>query len=110
MNPPHSSPVLGKRIIELRKAAGLTQPELALRAGVSVSTLFRAESCDPAIGPRMIARIAAALSVEATEIYSGGVLPTAGQPVTANRAEEQHTEVIGRLDKIQDSIDEVRTR
>lgn len=110
MNPPVASPVLGERITAFRKDASLTQPELAARAGVSISTVYRAERSDPSIGPRMVARIAAALSAEVREIYVGTVVAVAGQPVTAHRAEEQHLEVIRRLDAIQSSLDEVRSR
>lgn len=102
--PPGSSPVQGGQIADLRRAASLTQPELAVRAGVSTSTVYRAEQSDASIGPRTVARLAAALSVDPSEIYDGEVLPRAGQPVSADRAEEQHREVLSRLDGIQTAL------
>lgn len=106
MNPAVPSPVLGDRIAALRKGAAL--PQLAVRAGVSVSTLYRAERGDPSIGPRMVARIAAALSVEAQEIYTGELVALASHAGTVPRAEERHGELIRRLDAIQGSLDDVR--
>lgn len=99
--------VLGERIAELRHEAGMTQPELAVRAGISISTLYRAEQSHPSVGSRTVAKLASALSVAATEIYSGDafVHEIPSQPVSAARAEEQHDEVISRLKHIQEAVD-----
>lgn len=109
MNDPASrdqSTTTGERIVALRRAASLSQPELAARAGVSTSTVYRAERGDSSIGPRMVARIAAALAVDPSEIHSGDVLLRSELPLSAERAEEQHEEVMRGIDDIQSSIDE----
>lgn len=100
------SKVAGERIVALRRSASMSQPELAARAGVSISTVYRAERGDRSIGPRMVARIAAALAVEPSEIHSGDVLVRAGLPMSAERAEEQHEEVMRGIRDIQSSLDQ----
>lgn len=96
----------GEHIVALRRAASITQPELAARAGVSVSTVYRAEQGHPSIGPRMLARIAAALAVEPGEIHSEDALVRARVPLSAQRAEEQHEEVMRGIEGIRSSLDE----
>lgn len=88
------STAAGERIASLRRAASLSQPELAARAGVSISTVYRAERGDRSLGPRMVARIAAALAVEPGDIHAGDALLRAELPLTAHRAEEQHEELL----------------
>ena len=104
----NSSPVLGSRIAALRKKAQLTQPELATRAGVSISTVYRAERSDDSIGPRMVARIALALSVQPDAIYCGDVVMLADGSAVDPKADERHEEVVHKLTVLQSSVDEIR--
>ena len=55
---------LGKRLRELREAAGLSRPELAARAGTTRSHLRKLEAGDHAPRPEMATRLAAALGVD----------------------------------------------
>lgn len=91
--------VFGGKLAALRKTAGLTQPELASLSGVSISSLYRAERSDSSVSAKTMARLALALAVEVGEIYRGDAVVLAYRPVSADRAEEQHVEVVGRLDR-----------
>lgn len=101
--------VLGGRIVELRRDVGMTQLELAARAGVSISTVYRAEGSVSSVGARTMTRLARALAVAPGDIYVDEV---AEAPATspAVLAEERHGEVIRRLDGIQESVDDIRSR
>jgi len=60
---------VAKRIMELRQAAGLTQQELAVKAGLSISNLSQIEQGkrrDPRIST--ITALAAALDVDVAEL------------------------------------------
>jgi transcriptional regulator with XRE-family HTH domain len=59
---------MGERLVDLRKRAGLTQEQLAVRAGVASATVRRIEGDD--IDPRLstIRKLAAVLGVEPREL------------------------------------------
>lgn len=105
-----TSAVFGGRLAALRKKAGLTQPELASLSGISVSSLYRAEQSDPSVSARTMARLALALAVDVGEVYRGEAVALAYRPVSADRAEEQHVEVVGRLDRAAEQDVEVVER
>ncbi|MEO9043403.1 MAG: helix-turn-helix transcriptional regulator [Candidatus Dormibacter sp.] len=54
----------GARLQELREAAGLSRPELAIRAGITRGYLRKLEAGDHAPKAEMAAKLAAALGVE----------------------------------------------
>ena len=63
---------VGENIIRLRKKAGITSRELALRAGVTPATMSRYEHGQiSAIPTATIGKIAGALGVSAEELTSG---------------------------------------
>jgi XRE family transcriptional regulator, fatty acid utilization regulator len=62
-------PTVARRITELRLAAGMTQQELAVKAGLSISNLSQIEQGkrkDPRIST--VSALAAALGVDVTEL------------------------------------------
>lgn len=61
-------PVLG-RLRDLRIRAGLTQIELADRAGVSRTTVIRLEQGDPNVRPPTLRKLARALHVKTNELF-----------------------------------------
>lgn len=78
------------RIRQLRKAAGLSQAELAAATGINQATVSRLESGAIALSPDAAARIAAALSctteglvdhdaTPAPESYDAAVIPSLSQ-------------------------------
>jgi transcriptional regulator with XRE-family HTH domain len=60
--------ILAKRIGELRESRGMTQAELANRAGIAVRTISRIECGDTVPGPKTTDRISRALGVESESI------------------------------------------
>jgi transcriptional regulator with XRE-family HTH domain len=63
--------VFASNLRRLREAAGLSQDELGLRAGVGVSNVSRYESAkrDPSV--RTVARLADALGVDPAQLLEG---------------------------------------
>lgn len=59
---------LGRRLRAFRKLKRLTQQELALRAGVSLSALGEIERGVRDADPRMLAKIAEILQVQVAEL------------------------------------------
>lgn len=82
-----SSPLAtGENITVLRKAAGLTQRQLATRANISLSMLSKVEIGDRAAGHALVAAVARALGVPIERVH--------GQPYHAeHRAAGTHTAI-----------------
>lgn len=70
-----SPPATGENITALRKAAGLTQHQLASRASISVSMLSKVEIGDRAASYALVASVARALGVPIERVH--------GQPYAA---------------------------
>lgn len=105
MTPVDGSPVLGHRIRGIREERGENREVVAVRAGVSLSTLQRAEDGEPGTTFRTLSRIAQALEVNVAEIYTG---PLAGidrddptPPLWAQRMLEQITTALEDIRKSQ---------
>lgn len=62
----------GERLRELREAAGLSRPALAIRAGITRGYLRKLEAGDHAPRPEMAAKLAAALGVEVAALRAAG--------------------------------------
>src|SRR5579871_4415325 len=60
--------LFAERLRELRLSRGMTQAELARRAGVSVTYVSQLESADTAPGIDLVARVAKALGITTTEL------------------------------------------
>ena len=54
--------ILGERVLLLRRRAGLSQPELAQKAGMSVTTLNRVENAHQSLSMEKVVALAAALN------------------------------------------------
>jgi transcriptional regulator with XRE-family HTH domain len=76
---------LGRRIIELRQERGLSSPELARRARIDRSDMWRIEKGrgPKSIGLDRLERIATALGVTLSELLAP---PKIGRPVRKRRA------------------------
>lgn len=62
---------VGARIVELRKAAGLTPDQLAEKIERSPSQVFRYQSGDTSVDPETMAALASALGCNASDIIDG---------------------------------------
>jgi len=62
---------IGQRIRELRKQAGLTQEDLAERAGMDFTSIGAAERGNRNLSLKSLARVAEALGVSLEEIFRG---------------------------------------
>jgi len=91
------------RVALLRKASGWSRLELATRAGVTESTIIRAEKTDPpAIQARNLEKIARALAVTVAELL---VAPDPGDDVLPARGDLHDPDVLF----IHDLADELRS-
>jgi transcriptional regulator with XRE-family HTH domain len=63
---------LGRRVAELRKAAKLTQEQLAEKVGVAPETISRLERGASVPSLRSLERIAAAVGVQLRDMFEGG--------------------------------------
>lgn len=73
------------RIVQLRKSAGLTQEELADKAGVTVRTIQRIENNETMPRAYTMRRIAEALGVTVQDLHEvGAVKAPASEPDVAN--------------------------
>lgn len=73
----------GLRIVQLRNERGLTQEELAEKAGISARQMQRFEAGDSNINVVNLTRLAAALDVEPAALLSApaaGVKRSVGRP------------------------------
>ena len=77
ITPIDSPPALGQAVRQARKQLGLTQPQLALAAGVGVRFIVDLEAGKPTLRLEHILRVLHAL---------GGTLAIAGLPSTAESA------------------------
>jgi transcriptional regulator with XRE-family HTH domain len=88
---------LGKRLKGMREAAGLTQQRLAVKAGVSVSSLFQLEQgqkTDPRIST--VAALAGALGVSVDDLLGPPAGPKKPARATPPAAEPQSVPKKGR--------------
>jgi transcriptional regulator with XRE-family HTH domain len=69
---------LGRRINQLRKLRGLTQEELAERAGISVSFLSMIERAERVPHLTTLAQLADALGITLSEAFAGLERPVTG--------------------------------
>jgi transcriptional regulator with XRE-family HTH domain len=76
---------LGKRIASLRGTAGLSQTQLAAKAGVPTGTLKNWEQDLRQPYASALAGLAVALGVEAGPLLEGVTFPTAEKPGRAGR-------------------------
>lgn len=63
---------LARRVRELRGAKGFTQESLAQRAGLAVRHLQKLESSELNVTLDTLTRVAAALNVDITELFTPG--------------------------------------
>lgn len=96
------SPVLGNEIVRLRQEKGWSQAQLAVRANIGTSTLFRAENSEAGVSYSKLVKIARALDVATSVIYREA--PT-DEPVVRSEipgwALQQHEQVMTALEEIQ---------
>ncbi len=64
-------PGVGRRVLELRKAAGLTQAELCERASLGVSNLSKIETEERMPTVRVLLELAEALDVTLNDLMPG---------------------------------------
>lgn len=64
-------PKIGAKLVRLRNARGLSQTQLARRAGIPRSYVSRMENDHLTPGPRIVSRLAAAVGVEIVDLLSG---------------------------------------
>jgi transcriptional regulator with XRE-family HTH domain len=62
--------ILAQNIKEYRKKLGLTQPQLAEKADMSTNSIAMIETCNKYPKPEMLERLAEALEVEPTKLFS----------------------------------------
>ncbi len=86
---------LGRKIQVLRKAAGLTQPELAEKAGTYYKYLSYIEGGRKNISTEMVERIAKALGVEPYELF---VFDQGGRGETASADEKALRKLLQGVD------------
>jgi transcriptional regulator with XRE-family HTH domain len=107
---PPDSPVLGHEIARLRKELEppLTQIELAVKSGVGITTVQRAEKSNPGVEYRNIVKIAKALGVSTNAIYLPDVEQTPA-PTTAawEQFAEQVTTALADIAKQNDRIEKM---
>jgi transcriptional regulator with XRE-family HTH domain len=87
------------RIRELRRERGLTQQELADRAGLTSTYLSRLESAGAAPGIDLVDRLATALG---TSIHD--ILPLADPPDMRVGLRQEAERLLGSLDEDQESL------
>jgi transcriptional regulator with XRE-family HTH domain len=80
---------LGKRIAAVRKAAGLSQPELAGKAGLPLNTLKNWEQDRRQPYASAVAALAEALGVPAGELLEGVTFPTVEAPGRRGRPRKE---------------------
>ena len=76
----HARPKQGARLVSLRKAAGLSQTELANAIGVSQQTVAYWETCATPPRSDVLPKMAKALGVRVEEILSDAPLALARKP------------------------------
>ncbi len=89
--------LFAERLRELRLSRGMTQAELARRAGVSVTYVSQLESADTAPGIDLVARVAKALGITTTEL-----LPPESAPETLAVLKDQAERQFDELRKVGD--------
>jgi transcriptional regulator with XRE-family HTH domain len=92
---------IGQKIVELREHAGLSQLELAQRAGVVEKTISRAENGRVDVRGGTLRSIAKALDVEIDELL--GVAP---QPLGLENTPAE-VAILARLDDLEVKLDQV---
>jgi transcriptional regulator with XRE-family HTH domain len=68
-------PELGKKILELRKANGLTQEELVARCNINVRTIQRIEAGEVTPRSHTVRSIFAALEIDLDQLQAGAAIP-----------------------------------
>jgi transcriptional regulator with XRE-family HTH domain len=98
----------------LRKERGLTQTELATRAGVSLPTVQRAERGDPTVTRATMQGIASGLGVALVEIYDdplGHVADTlSAMAIAPAWFVEMHVDLLGKIRELDEKLDVLLNR
>jgi transcriptional regulator with XRE-family HTH domain len=92
--------VLGKNLKEHRKRLGITQSELAERAGMSTNYLGMIEVARNFPTADMLERLAAALGIKSNELFSVSDSPEVAM-------EQLQKAILGKLDLKLDNFDKV---
>jgi transcriptional regulator with XRE-family HTH domain len=85
--------ILAKNIKVSRQKLGITQPELAERAGISTNFIGMIEQKRKFPAPEVLERIAAALEIETSELFITSVSPQ-------SELKKLHEEILADLDRV----------
>ena len=85
--------ILAQNMKAYRQKLGITQPELAEKANISTNFIGMIEQKRKFPAPEILERIAAALEIEASELFSTSSSPQA-------ELKKLHNEILADLDRI----------
>lgn len=94
--------MLGHEIERARRARHWSQSLLSHEAGVSLSTVQRAENSDPSVSFKKVNQLAAALDVPVSSFYLDAPIATAaGRQTSLQLAlQQQHEQVMAALETL----------
>ena len=98
-------PLLGARISELRRAAGLSQARLAEAIGVDVQTIQRAERAKVSLALSRVEQIAEALDVPVHVLFRGK-----GEPVPVAALTPEEWELLNEWRQVPEDLREMALR